>query len=265
MCAADLAPTLYLIEILHQTTTIFTHTTYKDSCILSKFYIKPQPRCPWFFFSWVVSYRNSTSNHNTPAAVLGSSGLYLIEILHQTTTTIGNGRLHRGCILSKFYIKPQLRGRSGYSRWRCILSKFYIKPQLNFLYLFITFRCILSKFYIKPQHFDFEKRIDYVVSYRNSTSNHNLEEKYQNLRKVVSYRNSTSNHNLYPLPFFRWRVVSYRNSTSNHNSLVNGSWFRALYLIEILHQTTTVDEPQKKCGKLYLIEILHQTTTGNRS
>ena len=64
MCAADLAPTLYLIEILHQTTTIFTHTTYKDSCILSKFYIKPQPRCPWFFFSWVVSYRNSTSNHN---------------------------------------------------------------------------------------------------------------------------------------------------------------------------------------------------------
>ena len=35
--------------------------------------------------------------------------LYLIEILHQTTTTLSRAPVVNGCILSKFYIKPQLR------------------------------------------------------------------------------------------------------------------------------------------------------------
>ena len=34
-----------------------------------------------------------------------------------------------------------------------------------------------------------------------------------------------------------------------------------LYLIEILHQTTTMSQNLMKKRKLYLIEILHQTTT----
>ena len=34
-----------------------------------------------------------------------------------------------------------------------------------------------------------------------------------------------------------------------------------LYLIEILHQTTTDVEIKKRQAQLYLIEILHQTTT----
>ena len=34
-----------------------------------------------------------------------------------------------------------------------------------------------------------------------------------------------------------------------------------LYLIEILHQTTTTDGKQTNEFALYLIEILHQTTT----
>ena len=34
--------------------------------------------------------------------------LYLIEILHQTTTAKLKGITFSGCILSKFYIKPQL-------------------------------------------------------------------------------------------------------------------------------------------------------------
>ena len=56
-------------------------------------------------------------------------------------------------------------------------------------------------------------------------------------------------------------VVSYRNSTSNHNGGSRYSDWLELYLIEILHQTTT--EPLKfLClSRLYLIEILHQTTT----
>ena len=81
-----LAEKLYLIEILHQTTT-----------------------------SLVV-------------VILGDK-LYLIEILHQTTTKTRDEFDALGCILSKFYIKPQQAERPGVIAWGCILSKFYIKPQ----------------------------------------------------------------------------------------------------------------------------------------
>ena len=55
---------LYLIEILHQTTTWSAAFEFLLCCILLKFYIKPQLHREY----------------------LGCSGLYLIEILHQTTT-----------------------------------------------------------------------------------------------------------------------------------------------------------------------------------
>ena len=189
---------------------------------------------------WVVSYRNSTSNHNNFEKRTGNFLLYLIEILHQTTTyTVGTSTfvvlylieiLHQTttlelemsaqqrCILSKFYIKPQLRCILGYTALGCILSKFYIKPQQLREAHWELFRCILSKFYIKPQlrftlFFQF-----IVVSYRNSTSNHNFTPRVDYSQGVVSYRNSTSNHNSL-VPRLNVRiVVSYRNSTSNHNS-----------------------------------------------
>ena len=56
-------------------------------------------------------------------------------------------------------------------------------------------------------------------------------------------------------------VVSYRNSTSNHNKRVFVMFSSMLYLIEILHQTTTGSIRRESPAKLYLIEILHQTTT----
>ena len=146
---------LYLIEILHQTTTPEQLAAYSAGCILSKFYIKPQQRSPPMAFPAVVSYRNSTSNHNPLVREKTIKLLYLIEILHQTTT----------------------------GRWK----------------VDILLRCILSKFYIKPQRApgcsDFER----VVSYRNSTSNHNVAAEYYAAQVVVSYRNSTSNHNLVPI------------------------------------------------------------------
>ena len=147
----------------------------------------------------VVSYRNSTSNHNIGPCSDLFQVLYLIEILHQTTT------------LNWAKTKPT---------WLYlieILHQTTTKRVANSLDL----GCILSKFYIKPQHFDFEKRINYVVSYRNSTSNHNAINGKSQRCCVVSYRNSTSNH--------------------NENSIV--IWSSALYLIEILHQTTTSLSP----------------------
>ena len=147
--------------------------------------------------------------------------LYLIEILHQTTTFPPVVRRVVRCILSKFYIKPQLRLERELTRCSCILSKFYIKPQPPIINS-VPYR---------------------VVSYRNSTSNHNSGTNPPFFRFVVSYRNSTSNHNVLGSRTYRRYVVSYRNSTSNHNIYVVRSLIAPLYLIEILHQTTTTARP----------------------
>ena len=273
---------LYLIEILHQTTTHCKCIQFTLCCILSKFYIKPQHLSqmigPSSVVSYrnstsnhnrirlrfseriVVSYRNSTSNHNKNNGATAIKMLYLIEILHQTTTLISVSSFSTSCILSKFYIKPQL-------------------PVALLRYVV-------------------------VVSYRNSTSNHNSGTTTPNSALVVSYRNSTSNHNSVIINLFSTPVVSYRNSTSNHNNGCVFSCDGLLYLIEILHQTTTVTatapdvrrcilskfyiKPQLPVAllryvvvvsyrnstsnhnglaaipsgrMLYLIEILHQTTT----
>ena len=96
-----------------------------------------------------------------------------------------------------------------------------------------------------------------VVSYRNSTSNHN-NVLYNTIRSaVVSYRNSTSNHNSAEVCFRADAVVSYRNSTSNHNPALIDAFAEQLYLIEILHQTTTntLTNPPKYCcilSKFYI-------------
>ena len=254
---------LYLIEILHQTTTHCKCIQFTLCCILSKFYIKPQRRrwlsCCFSVVSYrnstsnhneaarisakldvvsyrnstsnhnkwstaasshsvvsyrnstsnhnverknllgyrVVSYRNSTSNHNNTLTINDIHSLYLIEILHQTTTVHVVIRRINRCILSKFYIKPQQIFRIISRNRGCILSKFYIKPQLSRLWLMVP--C--------------------VVSYRNSTSNHNTTGAPQGETGVVSYRNSTSNHNRHSSILEGPLVVSYRNSTSNHNLL----------------------------------------------
>ena len=99
---------LYLIEILHQTTTWQAEGQNAKRCILSKFYIKPQLPYSAIQTHTVVSYRNSTSNHNFLKSAGNATALYLIEILHQTTTSLFCYTNTYCCILSKFYIKPQL-------------------------------------------------------------------------------------------------------------------------------------------------------------
>ena len=143
--------------------------------------------------------------------------LYLIEILHQTTTRPSLSWLLLRCILSKFYIKPQLVPNSTDTSYGCILSKFYIKPQ---------------------------QRVRHTLGH-----------------SVVSYRNSTSNHNIrFSPPFFSWLyLIEILHQTTTH--MLFFSLARMLYLIEILHQTTTMPAVSGDFSKLYLIEILHQTTT----
>ena len=188
------------------------------------------------------------------------AALYLIEILHQTTTSSRARARLLCCILLKFYIKPQQPfTRSRYSKLYLIeilhqtttcgkcedcLRRLYLIEILHqtttpALASMPLCRCILLKFYIKPQ-LRLERELAYcVVSYRNSTSNHN----YRGFIPILLY------------------VVSYRNSTSNHNEPFASECFCKLYLIEILHQTTTAGIVCHTVSALYLIEILHQTTT----
>ena len=121
------------------------------SCILLKFYIKPQHSWRPHDRPFVVSYWNSTSNHNSFEIIMVIRRLYLIEILHQTTTYSSPLSLLLRCILLKFYIKPQLLAWLRMSNKRCILLKFYIKPQPFRRHECPSPGCILLKFYIKPQ------------------------------------------------------------------------------------------------------------------
>ena len=169
--------------------------------------------------------------------------LYLIEILHQTTTTYVVTILGNKLYLIEILHQTTTQALALTPLCRCILSKFYIKPQL-------IVGCFL---------------LALVVSYRNSTSNHNDRRRRQRRAHVVSYRNSTSNHNNRSSHNIGQLVVSYRNSTSNHNYLRWIDQQGRLYLIEILHQTTTATRQTPNGAKLYLIEILHQTTTAWRT
>ena len=79
--------------------------------------------------------------------------------------------------------------------------------------------------------------------------------------QVVSYRNSTSNHNLGGWEMIKYLLylieILHQTTTKRVANFLD--W--ALYLIEILHQTTTKSAVNRNNAALYLIEILHQTTT----
>ena len=85
------AKRLYLIEILHQTTTV-------DDVIMGE---------PGLYLIEIL--HQTTTPYRVPSR---SSWLYLIEILHQTTTDTFAPLSVACCILSKFYIKPQLATHS---------------------------------------------------------------------------------------------------------------------------------------------------------
>ena len=164
---------LFLISILHQTTTTDYVIYDYEGCFLFQFYIKPQLFWLHHCREIVVSYFNSTSNHNSPSNRVENMRLFLISILHQTTTEQADVHISPRCFLFQFYIKPQLNGSRNIT---------------------VT-----------------------VVSYFNSTSNHNVGLRLLMRHSVVSYFNSTSNHNSFRPREHRKHVVSYFNSTSNHN------------------------------------------------
>ena len=142
---------LYIFWILHQTTTCPYNPTSGCSCISFESYIKPQLYLNYFFFHVVVYLLNPTSNHNLMPVSFRASALYIIWILHQTTTTC---------------VKPLIPTR-------CISFESYIKPQLRIIWQQECLCCISFESYIKPQPGLPADMIDEVVYLLNPTSNHN--------------------------------------------------------------------------------------------
>ena len=211
------AATLYLIEILHQTTTLVKIAAVAYRCILSKFYIKPQQRVRHKIgHSCCILSKFYIKPQPLGGKCFINRGLYLIEILHQTTTRTPQAVIYKSCILSKFYIKPQRGNKLSTSPELYLIEILHQTTTPSSVYMYskslylieilhqtttndeelgVIRSCILSKFYIKPQLSHHRSRNRFVVSYRNSTSNHNGITLQVSGASVVSYRNSTSNHN----------------------------------------------------------------------
>ena len=109
----------------------------------------------WLLLYLIEILHQTTTNH---VNLFWMQTLYLIEILHQTTTGDVREMVLESCILLKFYIKPQQKGVSSTVFLCCILLKFYIKPQLQASAYSNLICCILLKFYIKPQ-----RRVRYLL------------------------------------------------------------------------------------------------------
>ena len=99
----------------------------------------------------VVSYWESTSNHNYTERIEPLRTLYLIGNLHQTTTRNFLLVYLFRCILLGIYIKPQPIMCARAVDCGCILLGIYIKPQPLWIVSQRKVSCILLGIYIKPQ------------------------------------------------------------------------------------------------------------------
>ena len=191
-------------------------------CSSFQFYIKPQPLYECVPSCFVVPHSNSTSNHNVEETTLRSPQLFLIPILHQTTTDNRVLSLHSGCSSFQFYIKPQLSPAIPRKAFCCSSFQFYIKPQRPSRDNSAQMSCSSFQFYIKPQ---LPSRIFRIIT---CCSSFQFYIKPQLNRNKQHNSMSCSSFQFYIKPqlrgdkFIVTAVVPHSNSTSNHN-LAHGS------------------------------------------
>ena len=118
----------------------------------------------------------------------------IVSIIHPAIWPIRQNLSN--CLISSFYIKPQLSWKTGLQGYHCLISSFYIKPQLAFLRHKEFINCLISSFYIKPQlSLRLEKNLSncLISSFYIKPQ---LSVKDDMPYNIVLYRLSTSNHNL---------------------------------------------------------------------
>ena len=166
------------------------------------------------------------------------------------------------CIISSFYIKPQLQVFYYIYKGSCIISSFYIKPQptikciitwLKLYYIFILHQTTTQVGLNKSQ-----TALYYIFILHQTTTSMTCTKIMRRLYYIfILHQTTTACLSLLAAV----SVVLYLHSTSNHNSRMDLLYELELYYIFILHQTTTSDMAERYQFKLYYIFILHQTTT----
>ena len=165
---------LSYIFILHQTTTLTLIHFSLRSCLISSFYIKPQPTARHLLLQKVVLYLHSTSNHNSCMVV--SASLLVVLYLHSTSNH--NNLLF---LYSARRVVLYLHSTSNHNTKEKRDAKNAVV-----LYLHST---------SNHNFFGDKNNFRTVVLYLHSTSNHNRSLTVIPRKKVVLYLHSTSNHN----------------------------------------------------------------------
>ena len=137
------------------------------------------------------------------------------------------------CLISCFYIKPQHRRPHAHPAAGCLISCFYIKPQPSVVASACGSCCLISCFYIKPQHQWRKCHQSCVVLYLVSTSNHNRSPEWCScawLSYILFLHQTTTGG---AVKVTTDAVVLYLVSTSNHNSALATACHSAvvLYLV----------------------------------
>ena len=91
---------LCYIFLLHQTTTSLVIIPQLSGCVISFFYIKPQPRSIFGILEGVVLYLSSTSNHNPESTSLEG----LAVVLYLSSTSNHNAALRSVLVFLLCYI-----------------------------------------------------------------------------------------------------------------------------------------------------------------
>ena len=198
-------------------------------CSSFQFYIKPQPITASSLFIPVVPHSNSTSNHNFHLQFRGK----LFVVPHSNSTSNHNVlRRFRSFLL----VVPHSNSTSNHNMvarlWK--LTALFLIPILHQTTTFFmksrsSVSCSSFQFYIKPQPFPGSRLVALVVPHSNSTSNHNQ-------------RPDSS-------PYCLLFLIPILHQTTTH--LCSSLWCTTLFLIPILHQTTT--------SRMAVIHILHVT------
>ena len=254
-----------------------------DNCLISSFYIKPQPpspssapptivlyrlstsnhnlECDFAIIDEIVLYRLSTSNHNCLHDAISFLPLSYIVFLHQTTTVT--------ILLLRLFLLSYIVFLHQTTTCRLYLLNNHILSYIVFLHQTTT----------ASQYICLVKLLSYIVFLHQTTTISFIDLRSKPLSYIVFLHQTTTGHEGLPLlydclissfyikpqpsliAFSVHHIVLYRLSTSNHNSQSSCSSVKSLSYIVFLHQTTTAHQHRDRIRRLSYIVFLHQTTT----
>ena len=167
--------------------------------------------------------------------------LCYIFLLHQTTTWNKQNDYNLRCVISFFYIKPQLSSQVDSAIKRCVISFFYIKPQLTLTIIYAL----------------------RVVLYLSSTSNHNNRCERSHAKTLcyifLLHQTTTFTSNKSQIVELCYIFLLHQTTTPKECRVATSE----LCYIFLLHQTTTdLINIVRRVGLCYIF-LLHQTTTAS--